>query len=107
MEHPFIMSQPVRIFPEILVHLTESLPCVGLISERPEKDGRMVLQSLEITSRPVHHGSRPLFVTSRHIPGRLHPPQLLPGTVCLQISLRHNIDPVLIAEGVPASAGPG
>ena len=83
-EHALIVDQPGRI-PVLKKpgHGKDVLPCVRLVPAGPYKDSRMVLVPLHHGSGPVHHTFLPLGQTSRHVPGRLAGPHLLPGTVAL------------------------
>jgi len=61
----------------------------------------MILITFKICSGAVHYRFLPLRYRTRYIPGGLCVTHLLPGTVALQIGLRHHINSGFIAQSVP------
>ena len=102
-EDALIVNQPGWIpLLKILRHGENIFARVRLISTGPDQDGRMVLIPLQHGLCAVHHALLPLRKASRHVPGRLTGPHLLPGAMTLQIRLVDQIDPVFITELIPS-----
>ena len=100
--HAFVVHQSGRIlFMKIPANGQDTGSCIGFISAGPPQYAGVVLIPFQHGYGPVHHAVLPLRQASRHIPGRLALPHLLPGAVALQVRLIHDINAVLITETVP------
>ena len=101
-EYSLVMHQTAAVMlMEEPGHFQNILACIGLISTGPDQHRRMIFVPLEHRFCPVHNTGLPLRKRARHIPGGITCPVLLPASVCLQIRLINQIDPVFIAQPVP------
>ncbi len=89
------------MLPEVLCHRQDVLPRIRLIAAGPEQNRHMVFIPLKHRLCPVQHTGFPFLMIARHIPGRLHHAQLLPGAVAFHICLIHHIDAVFVTHLIP------
>ena len=101
-DHTLIVDQPAGVLlTEEPAHRKDIFPRVALVAAGPEQNGRVVFIALKHRARAVHHAVLPFGQTARHIPGRFHGAEFLPGTVALEVCLINHVDTVFIAQMIP------
>ncbi len=103
MHNPFVMNQTRRVgSAEILCHLENILPAVGLVTAGPEQHTRVVAVTHQHGFRAVKYGTKPLLAVARQcLLHRLLP--VLPGRMRFQVCLIDHIEPVLVTQPVKCS----